>query len=133
MKLFSYLNYDDCTLMNNLQNKINNRLQNALSVCSKNFTSLTRLRIFLQDVNNKQRVNYQLRSKHCIVIIKVTVVSDKHVATSLSVTTSVIDYVKSVISSISELARSFIICYTCKISSHLLKNCSQNKINTSAS
>jgi len=53
MKLFSYLEYDDCTLMNDLQNKINNRLQNTLSVCSKNFTSLTRLRIFLQDVNSK--------------------------------------------------------------------------------
>ncbi len=26
MKLFSYLNYDDCILMNDLQNKINNRL-----------------------------------------------------------------------------------------------------------
>ncbi len=62
MKLFSYLDYDDRTLMNDLQNKINNRLQNALSVCSENFTSLTRLRTFLQDVNNKQRVNYQLRS-----------------------------------------------------------------------
>ncbi len=47
MKLFSYLEYDDHTLMNDLQNKINNRLQNTLSVCSKNFTSLTRLRIFL--------------------------------------------------------------------------------------
>ncbi len=58
MKLFSYLEYDDRTLMNNLQNKINNRLQNALSVCSENFTSLTRLRIFLQDVNSKQWVNY---------------------------------------------------------------------------
>ncbi len=54
MKLFSYLDYDDCTLMNDLQNKINNRLQNVLSVCSKNFTSLTYLRIFLQNVNNKQ-------------------------------------------------------------------------------
>ncbi len=58
MKLFSYLEYNDCILMNDLQNKINNRLQNTLSVCSENFTSLTRLRIFLQDVNNKQRVNY---------------------------------------------------------------------------
>jgi len=54
MKLFNYLEYDDCTLMNDLQNKINNRLQNALSVCSENFTSLTRLKIFLQDVNSKQ-------------------------------------------------------------------------------
>ncbi len=98
MKLFSYLDYDDRILMNDLQNKINNRLQNALSVCSENFTSLTRLRIFLQDVNNKQRVNYQLRSQLRTVIVKVTVVPDKCVATSLSaVTTSIIKYVKSTI------------------------------------
>ncbi len=133
MKLFSYHEYDDCTLMNDLQNKINNRLQNALSVCSKNFTSLTRLRIFLQDVNSKQRVNYQLRSERRTVIVKVTIVPDKH-ATSLSVTTSIIDYVKSTISSISESARSSIICYICKTFDHLFKNCSQlNKIDTSAS
>ncbi len=131
MKLFSYLEYDDRTLMNDLQNKINNRLQNALSVCSENFTSLTRLRIFLQDVNNKQRVNYQLRSQLRTVIVKVTVVPDKCAATSLSMMTLIIDYVKSILSSISESARSSIICYTCKISSHLFKNCSQNKINTS--
>ncbi len=133
MKLFSYLEYDDRTLMNDLQNKINNRLQNALSVCSENFTSLTRLRIFLQDVNSKQQVNYQLRSERCTVIVKVTVVSDKR-ATSLSVTTSIINYVKLTISSISESARSSIICYICKIFDHLFKNCSQlNKIDTSAS
>jgi len=133
MKLFSYLEYDDCTLMNDLQNKINNRLQNALSVCSKNFTSLTRLRIFLQDVNSKQRVKYQFRSERCTVIIKVTVVSNKRV-TFLSVTTSIINYVKSTISSTSESARSSIICYICKTLNHLFKNCSQlNKINTSAS
>ncbi len=133
MKLFSYLEYDDCTLMNDLQDKINNRLQNALSVCSENFTSLTRLRIFLQDVNSKQRVNYQLRSERRTVIVKVTVVPDKR-ATSLSVTTSIISYVKSTISSTSESARSSIICYICKTLDHLFKNCSQlNKINTSAS
>ncbi len=106
MKLFSYLEYDDCTLMNDLQNKINNRLQNTLSVCSENFTSLTRLRIFLQDVNSKQRVNYQLRSERRTVIVKVTVVPDKR-ATSLSVTTSIISYVKLTISSISESAMSW--------------------------
>ncbi len=139
MKLFNYLEYDDCILMNDLQNKINNRLQNVLSVCSENFTSLTHLRIFLQDVNNKQRVNYQLRSQLRTVIVKVTVVPDKHAATSLSVTTSIIDYVKSIIFSIifstfeSDRAKSSIICYICKISRHLFKNCSQNKINTSAS
>ncbi len=133
MKLFSYLDYDDCILMNDLQNKINNRLQNVLSVCSENFTSFTRLRIFLQDVNNKQRVNYQLRSQLRTVIIKVMIISDKRVATSLSVTTLIINYVKSTFFSISESARSSIICYTCKILSHLFKNCSQNKINTFAS
>ncbi len=134
MKLFNYLNYDDCILMNNLQNKINNCLQNALSVCSENFTSLICLRIFLQDVNNKQRVNYQLRSQLHTVIVKVTVVSDKCIATSLSaVMTSIIEYVKLTIFSTFELIRSFIVCYICKISDHLFKNCFQNKINTSAS
>ncbi len=129
MKLFNYLNYDDCILMNDLQNKINNHLQNILSICSKNFTSLSHLKKFLQDVNNKQRVNYQLRSERCTVIIKVTVISDK-CATSLSVMTSIINYVKSIIFSIFKSTRSFIICYICKILSHLSKNCSQNKINT---
>ena len=133
MKLFNYLEYDDCILMNDLQDKINNRLQNTLSICSENFTSLTRLKIFLQDVNSKQRVNYQLRSKRCTVIVKVTVVPDK-CATSLSVTTLIINYVKSTISSISESARSSIICYICKTLDHLFKNCFQlNKIDTSAS
>ncbi len=133
MKLFNYLDYDDCTLMNDLQNKINNCLQNALSVCSENFTSLTYLRIFLQDVNNKQWVNYQLRSQLCTVIVKVSVVSDKCAATSLSMTTLIIEYIKSTIFSTSESVRSSIVCYICKISDHLFKNCSQNKINTSAS
>ncbi len=132
MKLFNYLNYDDCILMNDLQNKINNRLQNTLSICLKNFTLLTRLRIFLQDVNNKQRVNYQLHSERCTVIIKVTVISNKCV-TSLSVTTSIINYVKLIISFIFKSARSSIICYICKIFNHLFKNCFQNKINTFAS
>ena len=54
MKLFSYLDYDDCILMNDLQNKINNHLQNALSICFEDFASLYHLKIFLQDVNNKQ-------------------------------------------------------------------------------
>ncbi len=128
MKLFSYLDYDDCILMNDLQNKINNHLQNALSVCSENFTSLSRLKKFLQDVNNKQRVNYQLRSERCTVIVKVTVVPDKH-TTSLSVMTSIINYVKLTIFSTFESVKSPIICYICKISSHLFKNYSQNKIN----
>jgi len=133
MKLFSYLEYNDCILINDLQNKINNRLQNALSICSKDFTTLHHLKSFLQSVNNRQRVNYQLRSERCTIIVKVIVTSEKR-ATSLSaVTTSIIKYVKSTIFSTSESVRSSIVCYICKISSHLSKNCSQNKINTSAS
>ncbi len=62
-RIFSFLNYDDIILMNDIQNKINNRLQNALSVCLIEFSSLNKLKIFLQDVNNKQRVNYQLRDE----------------------------------------------------------------------
>ncbi len=84
-------------------------------------------------MNNKQRVNYQLRSQLRTVTAKVTIVPDKHAATSLSMMTSIINYVKSIFSSTSESAKSFIICYTCKASNHLFKNCSQNKINTSAS
>ena len=53
MKLFSYLEYDDCTLMNDLQNKINNCLQNALSICSKDFITLHRFKSFLQSMNNR--------------------------------------------------------------------------------
>ncbi len=132
MKLFSYLDYDNRILMNDFQNKINNHLQNALSVCFEDFASLHRLKIFLQDVNNKQRVNYQLRSQLRTVIIKVTVVSDKCAATSLSVTTLIINYVKSIIFSIifstifsiSESDRSSIVWYICKILNHLFKNCS---------
>ncbi len=62
-KIFSFLDYDDWTLMNNLQNKINNHLQNALSVCLIEFSSLDKLKTFLQRVNNKQWVNYQLRDE----------------------------------------------------------------------
>ncbi len=134
MKLFSYLDYDDRILMNDLQNKINNRLQNALSVCLEDFASLHRLKSFLQEVNNKQRVNYQLRSQLRTAIAKVTVVSDKRAATSLSaVMTSIIEYIKSTIFSTSESVRSSIVCYICKISGHLFKNCSQNKVDISTS
>jgi len=62
-RIFSFLNYDDVILMNNIQNKINNYLQNALSVCLIKFSSLDKFKIFLQDVNNKQQVNYQLRDE----------------------------------------------------------------------
>ncbi len=62
-RIFSFLNFDDIILMNNIQNKINNHLQNMLSVCLIKFNLLDKLKIFLQDVNNKQQVNYQLRDE----------------------------------------------------------------------
>ncbi len=62
-RIFSFLNYNDVTLMNNIQNKINNCLQNALSICLIKFSLLDKFKIFLQDVNNKQQVNYQLRDE----------------------------------------------------------------------
>ncbi len=52
-KIFSFLDYDDWTLMNDLQNKIKNCLQNALSVCLIKFSSLDKLKTFLQRMNNK--------------------------------------------------------------------------------
>ncbi len=133
MKLFSYLEYDDCTLINDLQNKINNCLQNALLICLKDFTTLHHLKSFLQSVNNRQRVNYQLRSERCMIIVKVIITSEKRTTLLSAVTTLIIEYVKSTIFSTSESVRSFIICYICKISDHLFKNCFQNKIDTSAS
>jgi len=88
-KIFNFLNYDDIILMNDIQNKINNHLQNALSVCFIKFSSLDKLKIFLQDVNNKQWVNYQLRDKQRTV--KSIAVSKKcfvSLSTSASVSTT---------------------------------------------
>ncbi len=62
-KIFSFLDYDDWTLMNDLQNKINNHLQNMLSVCLIKFSLLDKLKTFLQRMNNKQWVNYQLHDE----------------------------------------------------------------------
>ncbi len=133
MKLFSYLEYNDCTLMNDLQNKINNRLQNALLICLKDFTTLHCLKSFLQSMNNKQQVNYQLWSERCMIIVKVIITPEKRATLLSAMMTSIIEYVKSTIFSTSKSVRSSIVCYICKISSHLSKNCFQNKINTSAS
>ena len=133
MKLFSYLDYKNCTLMNNLQNKINNCLQDILLICLKDFIILHCFKSFLQSMNNKQRVNYQLWSERCIIIVKVIIASEKRITSLSAVMILIIEYIKSTIFSTSESVRSFIICYICKISDHLFKNCSQNKINTSVS
>ncbi len=83
-KIFSFLNYNDITLMNNIQNKINNHFQNVLSVCLIKFSSLNKLKIFLQDVNNKQQVNYQLHDEQWTV--KLIAASKKRFVSSLTST-----------------------------------------------
>jgi len=133
-RIFSFLNYDDVTLMNDIQNKINNRLQNALSVCLIEFSSLDKLKIFLQDVNNKQRVNYQLRDEQRTV--KSIAASEKRfVSSSTSASASTTNYVRLATFFIleSEQSRMSIICFNCKVSNHLSKNCSQLKTSTSTS
>jgi len=131
-KIFSFLNYDDITLMNNIQNKINNHLQNALSVCLIKFSLLDKLKIFLQDVNNKQQVNYQLRDEQWTV--KLIAASKKRFVSSLTLasalTTSYVQLATFFILK-SEWSRMSIICFNCKVSSHLSKNCSQLKTSTS--
>ncbi len=133
-RIFSFLNYDDITLMNDIQNKINNRFQNALSVCLIKFSSLDKLKIFLQDVNNKQRVNYQLRDEQWTV--KSIAASKKcFVSSSTSASVSTTSYVRlaTFFTFESEWLRMSIICFNCKVSSHLSKNCSQSKTSTSTS
>ncbi len=131
-RIFSFLNYDDIILMNDIQNKINNRLQNALSVCLIKFSSLDKLKIFLQDVNNKQWVNYQLRDEQWTV--KLIAASKKRFVSS-STSASTTSYVQLATFFIleSEWSRMSIICFNCKVLNHLLKNCSQLKTSTSTS
>ncbi len=133
-RIFSFLNYNDVTLMNNIQNKINNHLQNVLSVYLIKFSSLNKLKIFLQDVNNKQQVNYQLRDEQWTV--KSIAASKKRfvlLLTSASVSTTSYVQLATFFISESEWSRMSIICFNCKVSSHLSKNCSQLKTSTSTS
>ncbi len=130
-KIFSFLDYDDWTLMNDLQNKINNHLQNALSVCLIKFSSLNRLKTFLQRVNNKQWVNYQLRDEQWTV--KSIAASKKRFvssSTSASVLTTSYVQLATFFTLESEWSRMSIICFNCKVSNHLSKNYSQLKTST---
>ncbi len=133
-RIFSFLNYNDITLMNDIQNKINNRLQNMLSVCLIEFSSLDKLKIFLQDVNNKQRVNYQLRDKQWTVK-SITASKKRFVSSLTSVSVLTTNYVWFTTFFIleSEWLRMLIICFNCKVSNHLSKNYSQLKTSTSTS
>ncbi len=131
-KIFSFLNYDDITLMNNIQNKINNHLQNVLTVYLIKFSLLNKLKIFLQDVNNKQWVNYQLRDKQWTVK---SIIASKKRFVSLLTSVSTTSYVQLATFFILkfEWSRMSIICFNCKVSSHLSKNCFQLKTSTSTS
>ncbi len=133
-RIFSFLNYDNIILMNNIQNKINNHLQNVLSVCLIKFSSLDKLKIFLQDVNNKQRVNYQLRDEQWTVK-SIAVSKKRFVSSSTLVLASTTSYVWLATFFIleSEWSRMSIICFNCKVLSHLSKNCFQLKASTSTS
>ncbi len=115
--------------MNDIQNKINNHLQNALSVCLIKFSLLDKLKIFLQDVNNKQQVNYQLRDEQWTV--KLIAASKKRFVSSLK-SVSTTSYVQLATFFIfeSEWSRMSIICFNCKVLNHLSKNCSQLKTST---
>ena len=130
-KIFSFLNYDNVTLINDIQNKINNHLQNVLSVCLIKFSSLDKLKIFLQDVNNKQQVNYQLHDEQWTV--KLIAASKKRFVSLLTLasvlTTSYVQLVTFFTLEF-EWSRMSIICFNCKVLNHLSKNCSQLKTST---
>jgi len=102
----------------------------VLSICLIKFNSLNKLKIFLQDVNNKQRVNYQLHDEQQTV--KLIAASKKRFVSSLiSVSTTSYFQLATFFIFESEWSRMLIICFNCKVSSHLLKNCSQLKTSTS--
>ncbi len=118
--------------MNNIQNKINNHLQNMLSVCLIKFSSLDKLKIFLQDVNNKQWVNYQLRDEQWTVK-SIAASKKRFVSSSTSVSTTSYVQLATFFTLKSEWSRMSIICFNCKVMNHLSKNCFQLKTSTSTS
>ncbi len=102
-----------------------------LSVCLIEFSSLDKLKIFLQDVNNKQWVNYQLHDEQWTV--KLIAASKKRfVSSSTSASVSTTNYIQLVtfFTFESEWSRMSIICFNCKVLNHLSKNCSQLKTST---
>ncbi len=132
-RIFSFLNYDDTTLMDDIQDKINNRLQDALSVCPIEFSSLDKLKTFLQGVDNKQRANYQLRGEQRTV--KPVAASEKRfVPSSTPASAPATSYVRPATFSTPEPERPRmpITCFNCKASGHLSKDCPQLKASTSA-
>ncbi len=130
-RIFSFLNYDDIILMNDIQNKINNHLQNMLSVCFIKFSSLDKLKIFLQNVNNKQQVNYQLHDEQWTVKL-ITALKKCFISSFTSTSVSTINYIQfaTFFTFKFEWFKMLIICFNCKVSSHFSKNYFQLKIIT---
>jgi len=131
MRIFSFLPYDEPTLIDDLQNKLNNRLQNALNTCLIEFKSLDKLKIYLQRVNNKQRATYQQRGEQRTV--KPMAVSKKRFV-PFYISASAASYVR--LATLSGLEpdrfRMSITYFICKVPDHLFKDCSQLKADTSA-
>ena len=105
--------------------------KNVLSVCLIKFNSLDKLKIFLQDVNNKQQVNYQLHDEQQTVK-SIAASKKRFVSSSTSASVLIISYVQLATFFIleSEWSRMLIICFNCKVLNHLSKNCSQLKTST---
>ncbi len=100
-----------------------------MSVCFIEFSSLNKLKIFLQDVNNKQWVNYQLRDEQWTVK---SIAASKKCFVSSSTSASTTSYVRltTFFTLESEWSRMSIICFNCKVLNHLSKNYSQLKTST---
>lgn len=132
-KLSSSLGYDDQTLIDDLQDKINSRLQDALSVCPVEFTSLDELKTFLQRVDNKQRANYQLRGEQRTVKPAAASVPEKRF-TPLAAPTPAVSHARPTNFSTPEPDRPRvpITCFNCKAPGHLFKDCPQLKASTPA-
>jgi len=105
-----------------------------LSVCLIKFSSLDKFKIFLQDVNNKQWVNYQLCDEQWTVK-SIAVLKKRFISLLTSASVSTTSYVQLATFFIleSEWLRMLIICFNCKVSNHLSKNCFQLKTSTSTS
>lgn len=135
-QLASFLNYPEDVLMDDLKDKINNRLQDALFICSIKFYMLQNLKDYLQSVDNNQRANYQLRSDQRAA--KPVAASDKRSASSglvPALVSAATGFARppSFVSLGPDRPRTPITCYNCKTPGHLTKDCSQPRAATPAS
>lgn len=134
-QLASFLNYPEDVLMDDLKDKINNRLQDALSICPIKFYMLQDLKDYLQQVDNNQRANYHLRSEQRTA--KPMAVSEKRSTPSALVPALVpaatgFARPTSSASPVPDRPRTPVTCYNCKTPGHLTKDCPQPRAATPA-